>query len=476
MRTKAHRGVELALVIFCFGLLTAFPISTTGIAGKLQKGNDAFAFNANGLELFESGKFEEAVNAYKQAIKLKPDYSDAYYNLGDAYFQLSLYKEAIEAYKRAVKYQPDFAPTHNNIGTAYYKLGEHKKATEAYNEAIRLSPKTAVTYYNLARTYLGRHNKKAALEQHRILQTLDPPLADKLYLLIYTPMATVFDGVGTRLSVIATDSEGVPVNDLHQEDFQVFEDEQQQTISSFSKEQVPLVYGLAIDTSGSMRTTLGLAIGAGRTIIQANAPSDETLLVRFISSDTIETVQDFTSDQTALKNGLDTLYIEDGQSAILDAVYVSAETVAQYKVTNSRLQRAIILVTDGDERDSYYTLEQLLELLRTIDVRLFAISLSKDDRKGVTLNQHPPKRSVDLLTKLATETGGQAFFPKSVAELSAVISQVTYLIRTEYVIGYKPTNSAVAGRYRRVSVKIAPKPGREKWSALTRDGYVVSEK
>jgi tetratricopeptide (TPR) repeat protein len=94
------------------------------------------------------------------------------------------------------------------MGTAYYKLGEHKKAIESYKEAIRLNPKTTVTYYNLAATYLERGNQKAALEQHKILQTLDPPLAGKLYILIYKPMVTVFDGVGTRLSVIATDSQG----------------------------------------------------------------------------------------------------------------------------------------------------------------------------------------------------------------------------------------------------------------------------
>lgn len=476
MRTKASRGLELALVIFCLGLLAAFPISTTGMAGKVQEANDAAASNTKGLELFRSGKFEAAVNAYKQAIKLKQDYSEAYYNLGDAYFQLSLYKQAIDAYKRAVRYQPEFAPTHNNMGTAYFKLGEHKKAIESYKEAIRLDPKTTVPYYNLAAAHLERGNQKAALEQHKILQILDPPLADKLHILIYKPMATVFDGVDTRLSVIATDSQGSSVNDLNQEDFQVFEDGVPQTISSFSKEQVPLLYGLAIDTSGSMRTTLDLAIGTSKAIIQADGPNDETLLVRFISSDKVETVQDFTSDQMALNKGLDSLYIEGGQSAILDAVYLSAQRVAQHKFPNNPLRRAIILITDGDERASYYSMEDLLKLLRKIDVQLFAISLGKEDRKGAMLNQNQLQRSVDLLTKLATETGGHAFFPKSIAELQAVVNQMTNLIRTEYVIRYKPTSSVVAGKYRRVSVNIAAKPGREKWSALTRAGYIISEK
>jgi hypothetical protein len=75
MRTKAIRGVDLALVTFCLGLLAALPISETVIAGKVQEANDAVASNTKGLELFRSGKFEEAVSAYKQAIKLKQDYS-----------------------------------------------------------------------------------------------------------------------------------------------------------------------------------------------------------------------------------------------------------------------------------------------------------------------------------------------------------------------------------------------------------------
>lgn len=476
MRTKPRRGVGLPLIIFCLGLLTAFPISTIRMAGKLQEGNDAAASNTKGLELFRSGKFEEAVNAYKQAIELKQDYPEAYYNLGDAYFQLALYKKAIGAYKQAVRYQPDFATAHNNMGTAHYKLGEHKKAIEAYKEAIRLNPKANTTYYNLAETYLERGNQKGALAQHEILKTLDPQLADKLYILIYKPMVTVFNGVSTRLSVIATDSQGSPVNDLNQEDFEVFEDGVPQTISSFSKDQVPVVYGLTVDTSGSMRSVIGLVIVTCKAIIQTNSRNDETQIVRFISSDKIETLQEFTSDQMELNKWLDTLYVEGGQSAILDAVYLSAQRIAQYKFAHSPLRRAIILITDGDERASYYSMDDLRKLLRKIDVQLFAISLSKADKKDARVNQNQPQPQVDLLMTLANETGGQAYFPKSDPELQAVIKQMTSLIRTEYVIGYKPANSVAAGKYRRVSVNIVAKPGREQWSALTRKGYVVSEK
>ena len=103
------------------------------------------------------------------------------------------------------------------------------------------------------------------------------------------------------------------------------------------------------------------------------------------------------------------------------------------------------------------------------------ISLSQESPKGL-LNEHPAKGAVDLLKTLASETGGQAFFPKSGAELHTVIEQMMKLLRTQYVIGYKPAGNVIPETYRRVSVTIVDKPGGDKRSAVTRAGYVASEK
>ena len=75
----------------------------------------------------------------------------------------------------------------------------------------------------------------------------------------------------------------------------------------FTREEVPISYGLAVDTSGSLRSQLQSVIDAGKTIINSNKPGDETFLVRFISSDKIETVQDFTANKELLMDGLDQL-------------------------------------------------------------------------------------------------------------------------------------------------------------------------
>lgn len=477
MNSVRIRLTHLCVVLICIFVSTGLVNSTTGSPINLQEVNDAVAYNAKGLESYKSGNYEDAVKSYKQAVKLKRDYAEAHYNLGDAYFQLRQYKQAIEAYKQALRYQSNLPTAYNNMGTAYYKLGEHKKAIEAYKEAIRLDPKSSSTYYNLAATYLERGNEQAALDQYKILKTVDPQLAHRLYLLIYKPMAGVFGAVsGVRLNVIATDSQGSPASDLNQQDFQVFEDGIPQTISSFSKEQFPLVYGLTVDTSGSMRPGLPQVIELCKAIIQSNLSDDETLLIRFVDSDKIETIQDFTSDKNALNDGLDSLFVELGQSAILDAVYLSAQRIAQYKPGNTPyLRRAVILITDGDERVSYYSINDLVNLLRKIDVQIFAICLNKDSAKSSQLNKSLAKGAVGLLTTLANETGGQAFFPESVPELNIVIKQVTTMTHTQYVIGYKPAKVVEATTYRRLNVNILDKAGRDKLSAVVRAGYTVSE-
>ena len=151
----------------------------------------------------------------------------------------------------------------------------------------------------------------------------------------------------------------------------VYEDGIEQPVVFFSREEVPISYGLAVDTSGSLRTQLQSMIDAGKSIVNTNKPGDETFLVRFISSDKIITEQDFTSNRDLLIDALDGLYTEGGQTAVIDAVYLAAERLAEYKKgdDNDRRRRALIVVTDGEDRVSFYKQEQLFARLREQDVR-----------------------------------------------------------------------------------------------------------
>ena len=278
------------------------------------------------------------------------------------------------------------------------------------------------------------------------------------------------------LNVRVIDRNNRPINTVRQEDFHVFEDGVPQPIESFSREEVPISYGLAVDTSGSLRSQLPSVIDAAKTIINSNKQGDETFLVRFISSDKIETVQDFTPNQDLLMDGLDSLYVEGGQTAIIDAVYLTAEHVAEYKRgdDSDRRRRALILITDGEDRNSFYKQEQLFAKLREEDVQIFVIGFVNElDKEGGLIRKSPRERAVNLITKLATETGGRAFFPTSLSELPGIANEIVRDLRTQYVIAYNPTNKTRDGSYRAIRVAVDQGAGGDKRIALTRSGRLA---
>ena len=279
-----------------------------------------------------------------------------------------------------------------------------------------------------------------------------------------------------QLHVRVIDRNNRPINNVTKNEFRVFEDGVVQPIESFTREEVPISYGLAVDTSGSLRSQLPTVIEAGKSIINSNKPGDETFLVRFISSDKIETVQDFTANKELLSDGLDSFYVEGGQTAIIDAVYLSAEHVSEYKKGNDgdRRRRALIVITDGEDRNSFYKQEQLFARLREEDVQIFVIGFVNElDKEAGFIRKSPRDKAVNLINKLAEETGGRAFFPESVAELPQIANEIIRDLRTQYVISYNPTNKTPDGTYRAIKVTVDQPTSSEKRIALTRTGRLA---
>jgi Ca-activated chloride channel homolog len=279
-----------------------------------------------------------------------------------------------------------------------------------------------------------------------------------------------------QLHVRVIDRNNKPINNVPQGDFHVFEDGVAQTIETFTREEVPISYGLAVDTSGSLRSQLQSVINAGKTIINSNKSGDQTFLVRFISSDKIETVQDFTDNKELLMDGLDSFYVEGGQTAIIDAVYLSAEHVSEYRTGNEgdRRRRALIVITDGEDRNSFYKQEQLFARLREEDVQIFVIGFVNElDKEAGLIRKSPREKAVNLINKLASETGGRAFFPESVAELPQIANEIIRDLRTQYVIAYNPTNKTQDGTYRAIKVTVDQPSGSDKRIALTRTGRLA---
>jgi len=279
-----------------------------------------------------------------------------------------------------------------------------------------------------------------------------------------------------QLHVRVIDRNNRPINNVTQNEFQVFEDGVKQPIEYFTREEVPISYGLAVDTSGSLRTQLATVLEAGKTIINANRPGDETFLVRFVGRDNTETVQDFTSSKEALADALDNMYTEGGQSAVVDAVYLSAEHVAEYKKgdDSDRRRRALIVITDGEDRNSYYNQEQLFARLREEDVQIFVIGFVNElDKEAGLIRKSPRQKAVNLINRLASETGGRAFFPESLSELPQIANEIIRDLRTQYVIAYNPTNKTSDGTFRTIKVTVDQPSGSDKRIALTRNGRLA---
>jgi Ca-activated chloride channel family protein len=277
------------------------------------------------------------------------------------------------------------------------------------------------------------------------------------------------------LNVRVVNSGNRPVGNLKESAFKVYEDGVLQPITSVTTAEVPIFNALVIDNSRSLRAQLPRVIEAGKIIAGANKPQDEVSVVRFVSADKIEVVQGFTPDKTMINNALDNLFVEGGQTAIIDAVYRTAEMVQKYQNSQKKEDvkiRTLILVSDGDDRGSQFTEKLLFELLRNSYVQIYAIGFTNDlsdvpdPETGISRRQ----RARAFLTRLAQETGGKVYFPDSIEQLGKIALEISGELRTQYVVSYSPTNTNRDGSFRQIKVEVTEGTTGEKRTAITRTG------
>jgi tetratricopeptide (TPR) repeat protein len=147
---------------------------------RLDPYNAADAYYALGLAYRDWGRADDEIQAYKQAIRLRSDYTSAYERLGSRYFRSKKYSEALEVFKQLANLKPGDATVPNSLGETYLEMGRMNEAVEAFRQAIRLKPDFGRAYYNLGKCLLAMGNRDAALEQYNILQNLDQDWAEKL--------------------------------------------------------------------------------------------------------------------------------------------------------------------------------------------------------------------------------------------------------------------------------------------------------
>jgi Ca-activated chloride channel family protein len=160
-------------------------------------------------------------------------------------------------------------------------------------------------------------------------------------------------------------------------------------------------------------------------------------------------------------------------------VYLAADKVTAYEKATSdkvdRKRRAMVLVSDGEDVSSYYSQQQLFDLLRETDVQIYVVGFVKDlsaDKGFITKSKQGKAKS--FLEKLATETGGKAYFPNSVSELGGIAREIASELRTQYSIGYLPSNDREDGTFRNIKVQVTDGPNAQKRIALTRSGRTAA--
>jgi VWFA-related protein len=188
--------------------------------------------------------------------------------------------------------------------------------------------------------------------------------------------------------------------------------------------EVSLTYGLVVDNSGSLRSQIDYVLAVGKAIVNNNKRDDTTFLVRFVNSDKIQRVKDFTKDKTSLTKAIDEFAVEGGLSAINDAVYDSAQYLADKSKDTNR--HALILITDGYDRNSYFRTDKVISYLKDKNIRLYVIAFTGMVKRD---SQESYDRARLYLETLAKESRGRAYFPNNRSELETNTRELIGIMR-----------------------------------------------
>lgn len=260
------------------------------------------------------------------------------------------------------------------------------------------------------------------------------------------------------------------VTDLKQEDFKVYEDGHEEKISFFSKEmQLPITLGLLLDTSGSEQNMLGSIQDAGsRFLHRVLRKGDEAMVITFDSD--VDLLADFTDDLSILNRAINKArinipgggYIAGNPgpvpgnitgTALYDAIYLACGD----KLNGEAGRKAIVVVTDAEDEGSKVRLEDAIEAAQRTDTVIHLL-LVADPRYG---------GNVSVAHRLTEETGGRLIIVNSEKRLEEAFDQISEELRSQYTLGYYPTNTEKDGKFRKIRVET----DNHDYKVLARRGY-----
>jgi len=253
------------------------------------------------------------------------------------------------------------------------------------------------------------------------------------------------------------------VPDLEAEDFEIREDGQKQELRYFDREtDRPLTLALLIDTSISQQQVLGAEkVTTSQFLAQILRPSDLALLMTFDVN--VDLLQDFTQQAERLEQALGRARINapvdlgpfprsgPAGTRLYDAVYLAAREKLGPEVG----RKAIILVSDGVDAGSRVSEKEALEAAHRANTMVYAIGIADPDYYWRVAGRS--YGGSGTLKKMAEETGGRAIFPSGPEKLREAFEQIAAELRTQYTLGYTPTNRTRDGRFRKIEIKVKPR-------------------
>lgn len=287
------------------------------------------------------------------------------------------------------------------------------------------------------------------------------------------PTATPDDALRTfevRLPVTVTNKKDL-ITGLKRGDFAVFEDGVQQDVTFFTSESSnpPVYVGVLMDTSPSTAGKLQFSREAAKNFIftVTRLRKDKAAFMTFDHN--VQLHQDFTDKLDLLDRAVDKVKKVGSQTAMYDAVWEFSDQ----KLRNVAGRRVIVIITDGDDTFSRAQLQDAIDIAQRTETTIFAISTKAGflgSVPGVDAGTVKDKGDKDL-TRLAEETGGQAFFSGDMLELERSFTRISKELQGQYIITYRPKNQEYDGRERKIEVKLTNPDLAKKYKLRTKTSY-----
>lgn len=299
---------------------------------------------------------------------------------------------------------------------------------------------TFYNFGNISRSWVIRaiayHKEEVTVSDFVISKKLDVHYTEFVNRVILT--ATVVDKKGRR------------IRSLSSGDFNIYEEGKPQKVIDFYQEKRPIRMALMIDTSGSMREDLEEVHKAAVSFVKTLSELDQAFVIDF--DEKVFLIQDFTSDKNLLEEAINST-TPIGGTALYDALHAAFR-----KLNKIEGRKAIILLSDGEDTESFVPYKEILQEARASEVTIYSIGLGAASRS--------------VLKELAEETGGAAFFPSSASILGAVYEEIADELRTQYYLTYASQNENWDGRWIKIKVETKNKD----YKVRTKKGFFAVKK